>query len=77
MLEGILDPLMTPDQVQQLNIVESSVEHVDNIGDRIIRARQRHLQLVEHRDEVALERSKDVDIKYVLGHAEMEEGEPR
>jgi hypothetical protein len=35
------------------------------------------LQLVEHRDEVALERSEDVDIKYVLGHAEMEEGEPR
>jgi hypothetical protein len=77
MLEGILDPLMTPDQVQEFNIMEGLVEHVDNIIDGFTRTRQRLLQPVEHCDKVALERPEDVDIKDVLGHAGMEEGEPR
>jgi hypothetical protein len=74
MLEGILDPVMTPHQVQQLDLVEGLVEHVDDIIDGFTRTRQRLLQPVEHRDKVALECPEDVDIKDVLGHAGMEEG---
>lgn len=69
MLKSSLNPLVSPDQVRQLNITERLIQDEDHLIDRFAWSRQRGLQLGEQRDKVSFEGAEDVHIKYVLGHS--------
>jgi len=67
-LKSSLNPLVSPDQVRQLNITERLIQDEDHLNDRVARSRQRGLQLREQRDKVSFEGAEHMHIKCVLGH---------
>ena len=69
MLKSSLNPLVTPDQVRQLNITERLIQDEDHLVDRFAWSRQRGLQLREQRDKVPFESAEYVHIEGVLRHS--------
>ena len=68
-LKSSLNPLVSPDQVRQLNITERLIQDEDHLIDRFARSGQRGLQLREQRDKVSFESAEYMHIKCVLGHS--------